>query len=126
MWASASGFLADRRTIGLNLGFGFGDASAATENTLILNGRVHKLAQVDFSYDAHNFMQPWRMVAPDGRLDLTFTPFVERIAKTNLLLIASTVHQLFGRYSGCVVADNGERIVVDGLIGFAEEHHARW
>lgn len=126
VWASASGFLADGRTIGLNLGFGFGDASAATENTLILNGRVHKLAQVDFSYDAQNFMQPWRMVAPDGRLDLTFTPFVERIAKTNLLLIASTVHQLFGRYSGCVVADNGERIVVDGLIGFAEEHHARW
>jgi hypothetical protein len=63
---------------------------------------------------------------PDGRLDLTFTPFVERVAATNLLLIASTVHQLFGRYSGHVVADDGERIAVDGLVGFAEEHHARW
>jgi len=126
VWASASGFLPDGRTIGLNLGFGFGDTSAATENTLILSGRVHKLAQVDFSYNAQNFMQPWRMIAPDGRLDLTFTPFVERVASTNLLLIASTVHQLFGRYSGHAVADDGERIIVDGLIGFAEEHHARW
>ncbi|HAJ38135.1 MAG TPA: DUF2804 domain-containing protein [Chloroflexi bacterium] len=126
VWASASGFLADGRTIGMNLGFGFGDASAATENTLILNGRIHKLTQVDFSYDAQNFMQPWRVAAPDGRLDLTFTPFVERVARTNLFLIASTVHQLFGRYSGYVKTDDGERIHVDGLIGFAEEHHARW
>jgi hypothetical protein len=126
VWASASGFLADGRTLGLNLGFGFGDTGAATENTVILNGRVHKLAQVDFSYNPRNFMQPWRMVAADGRLDLTFTPFVERVAATNLLLIASKVHQLFGRYSGHIVADDGERIAVDGLVGFAEEHHARW
>ena len=126
VWASASGFLADGRTLGLNLGFGFGDTAAATENTLILNGRVHKLAQVDFRYNAQNFVQPWRMVAPDGRLDLTFTSFVERVAATNLLLIASTVHQLFGRYAGYVVADDGERIAVDGIVGFAEEHHARW
>jgi hypothetical protein len=32
VWASASGFLADGRTIGLNMGYGFGDTSAATEN----------------------------------------------------------------------------------------------
>ena len=126
VWASASGFLADGRTLGLNLGFGFGDTSAATENTLILDGRIHKLAQVEFSYNAQDFKQPWRMVAPDGRLDLTFTPFVERVAATNLLLIASKVHQLFGRYTGHIVADDGERIAIDGLIGFAEEHHARW
>lgn len=126
VWASASGFLPDGRTLGLNLGFGFGDTTAATENTLILDGRVHKLAQVDFSYNAQNFMQPWRMVAPDGRLDMTFAPFVERVAATNLLLITSKVHQLFGRYSGHVVTDDGERIEVAGLVGFAEEHHARW
>ncbi|MFO7632329.1 MAG: DUF2804 domain-containing protein [Caldilinea sp.] len=126
VWASASGFLADGRTLGLNLGFGFGDTSAATENTVILNGRVHKLGQVDFSYDAQDFMRPWRMVASDSRLDLTFTPFVDRAAKTNLLIIASEVHQMFGRYHGQVVTDDNEIIPIDGLIGFAEEHHARW
>jgi len=131
VWASASGFLparagAPRRTIGLNLGFGFGDTSAATENTVILDGRVHKLAQVDFTYDNRDFKKPWRMVAPDGRLDLTFTPLVERVAKTNLAIIASEVHQMFGRYQGVVGLDDGETIAIDGLIGFAEEHHARW
>ena len=71
-------------------------------------------------------MRPWRMVSPDGRLDLEFTPFLERVAKTNLLIITSEVHQMFGCYRGTVKTDDGEIIGVDGLIGFAEEHHARW
>ena len=127
VWASASGFLPDGRTVGLNLGFGFGDTSRATENALILGGRVHKLAQVDFQYSSQTAgKQPWRMSSPDGRLDLEFTPFVERVAQTNLLLIASEVHQMFGRFRGTVTADDGEVIRIDGLIGWAEEHHARW
>jgi hypothetical protein len=126
VWASASGFLPDGRTVGLNLGFGFGDTSKATENALILDGRLHKLAQIDFQYSAQDFKQPWRMSSPDGRLDLEFTPFVERVAQTNLLLIASEVHQMFGRYTGTVTADDGEVLHLDGLIGWAEEHHARW
>ncbi len=126
VWASASGFLPDRRTVGLNLGFGFGDTSAATENTLILDGRVHKLGQVDFTYDPEDFKRPWRMTSLDGRLDLTFAPFLERVAATNLLVITSEVHQMFGRYRGTVRADDGEPIAIDGLVGFAEEHHAKW
>jgi hypothetical protein len=126
VWASASGFLPDGRTIGLNLGFGFGDTSAATENTLILDGCVHKLGQVGFTYDASDFKRPWRMVSPDGRLDLVFTPFLGRVAKTSLVVITSEVHQMFGRYSGTVTSDEGERIVIEGLIGFAEEHQAHW
>ncbi len=126
VWASASGFLPDGRTVGLNLGFGFGDTSAATENTLILAGRIHKLGQVDFTYDRNDFKRPWRMVSPDGRLDLTFEPFLERVAATNLLVITSEVHQMFGRYRGTAVADDGEQIAIEGLIGFAEEHRAKW
>jgi hypothetical protein len=126
VWASASGFLPDGRTVGLNLGFGFGDTSKATENALILNGRIHKLGQVDFQYSAQNFKQPWKMSSPDGRLDLEFTPFVERVAKANLVIITSEVHQMFGRYRGTIDADDGEVIKLDGLIGWAEEHHAHW
>jgi len=126
VWASASGFLPDGRTLGLNLGYGFGDTSAATENTVFLAGRVHKLGQVDFSYDSADYRRPWRMTAPDGRLDLVFTPFVERVARTNLLVIASQVHQMFGRYTGQVRTDDGQLLAIEGLIGFAEEHRARW
>ena len=126
VWASASGFLPDGRTVGLNMGYGFGDTSAATENALVLNGRIHKLAQVDFQYDSSNFKRPWKMTAPDGRLALEFVPFVERVAKTDLQVLSSEVHQMFGRYHGTVQADDSEVIRLDGLVGFAEEHHAKW
>lgn len=126
VWASASGFLPDGRRLGLNLGFGFGDTSAATENALLLDGRIHKLGQVDFTYDPTDFMKPWRITSPDGRLELEFVPLIERVAATNLLVISSEVHQMFGHYGGTVRTDDGEQIRLDGLIGFAEEHHARW
>ncbi|MBP7689122.1 MAG: DUF2804 domain-containing protein [Thermoflexales bacterium] len=126
VWASASGFLPDGRTVGLNLGFGFGDTTQATENALILNGRLHKFAQVDFNYSSQDFKRPWKMTSPDGRLDLEFTPFIERVAKTNLAIITSEVHQMFGRYQGTLITDDGEALHLDGLIGWAEEHQAHW
>jgi hypothetical protein len=125
-WASASGFLPDGRTVGLNLGCGFGDLSAATENCLILNGRLHKLEQVSFDYDRTDYRKPWRFSDTQGRLDLNFLPFVERVAQTNLKLIFSEVHQMFGQYSGRVVTDEDQVIQIENLVGFAEEHQARW
>jgi hypothetical protein len=126
VWASASAFLPDGRTLGLNLGFGFGDTSTATENAVILDGRIHKLDEVHFDYDSVDFMRPWHMKSPDGRLDLEFVPFYDRTAETNLVVITSEVHQMFGRYQGQVITDDGEVIRLDGIIGFAEEHHAHW
>jgi hypothetical protein len=125
-WASASGFLPDGRTVGLNLGQGFGDLSAAGENALVLDGRIHKLGVVRFDYDSSDYAKPWRFTDAQRRVDLCFTPFKERIARSNLLLIFSEVHQMFGHYSGTVIADDGEVIAIAGLKGFAEEHHARW
>ena len=125
-WASSSGFLEDGRTIGLNLGCGFGDLSKAGENAIILNNKIHKLEQVRFDYSSGNYMKPWRFSDNEKRVDLTFTPFKERVARTNLGIIFSEVHQLFGHYNGKVTADDGEVVEIKDLIGFAEEHHARW
>jgi len=125
-WASSSGFLLDGRTIGLNLGCGFGDLSRAGENALILGNRIHKYGLVNFDYTHGNFKKPWKFSEIENRLNLTFTPYKERIAKTKLGIIDSEVHQLFGRYNGNAVADDGEVIKIKDLIGFAEEHHARW
>jgi hypothetical protein len=125
-WASASGFLPDGRTVGLNLGCGFGDLSAATENCLVLDGKVHKLEQVRFDYDPQDTLKPWKFTDSEKRLELEFLPFKERLAQTNLGIIFSEVHQMFGRYSGRIVTETGEVILIKDLVGFAEEHHARW
>ena len=126
VWASASGFLPDERKIGLNLGFGFGDTNAATENAIILDGLIHKLGHVEFEYDNRNFKVPWKMTSADGRLDLEFAPFIERAAKTDIKLLSSEVHQMFGHYSGSAMLDDGEVIEIKDLVGWAEEHHAKW
>ena len=124
VWASASGFLSDGRRVGLNMGCGFGDTSAATENTLLIDGHIHKLEDIAFTYDNADFVRPWKMQS--DRVDLTFTPFLGRTAKTNLLVIRSEVHQMFGRYDGVVVDDEGDEVRIGGVVGWAEEHQARW
>lgn len=126
LWASSSGFLADGRRVGFNLGGGFGDTSAATENCLVLDGRVHKLGPVNIDYDPQDYRRPWRFLDEEGRLDLTLTPFIERVARTDLKIIFSEVHQMFGHYAGQAIANDGEEIHIEGLVGFAEEHQARW
>jgi hypothetical protein len=125
VWASANGFTADGRTLGLNLGF-FGDHTHATEDALILEGRVHKLPRVRVEFDPHDYLEPWRVTEPGGRVDLVFRPSVERVEGVNALLVRSKVHQIFGRWSGRALTDAGEELAIEALPGFAEEHRARW
>jgi len=126
VWASASGFLPSGSTVGLNMGKGFGDLSHATENCFFVDGKMTKLEWVKIEYDSTDFMKPWTFVSKDGRLDLVFEPFFDRVASTNMLIITSGVHQLFGKYSGTLVTDSGEKIQVQDVIGWAEEHEAKW
>ena len=126
IWASFSQFLADGRTIGLNAGDGIGNSPEVNDNAIILDGKVHKLGKIDFKYDKKDFKKPWLMTSTDGRLKLEFKPFFERVARTDVGVLASEVHQMFGRYSGMMVADDGEKIEVNDMIGWAEEHQARW
>ncbi len=46
-------------------------------------------------------------------MELTFTPFKDRTAQTNLGIIFSEVHQMFGRYAGRVTLDHGAITKID-------------
>ena len=116
---------------GMNLGYGFGDTSAASENMLFYNGKAHKLEDVDFGIpQAHDgrdaFMSPWHITSNNGRLDLVFTPLLDRASRTNALLIESDQHQVFGMFSGKAVLDDGTEVAIENLIGFAEKVKNRW
>lgn len=126
-WAAASG-RTDGRTIGLNLGAGWTDGTGSTENGLCIDGRLSKISEdLEFAYHPGDFMKPWTIrTTRSDQVDLRFVPFFERVAKSNLLLIRSEVHQCIGRFEGTVKTTAGEPIPVRDLIGWAEEHHARW
>ena len=115
-------------TVGVNLGGGWTDGSGTTENSLLINGRLEKIGEdVIFEYDPHNFMTPWHIKTAFSRqVDLTFTPFYERVAKTDAVILRYEVHQMIGKFSGTIVSAHGLQFAVSEVIGWAEEHHARW
>ena len=129
-WGSASG-LVEGIPFGFNIGCGFGDTSAATENMLFYDGIAHKLERVDFGIpkDAagkDDLMAPWHVTDNLGRLDLTFTPILDRAAYTGALVLESDQHQVFGRFDGVAVLDDGTALAIRGLRGFAEKVKNRW
>ncbi len=119
-WSSASGHI-DGQAFGFNLGYGFSDRSPASENVLILDGKIHKLDQVSFSFDPDDYLKPWRFTSNDQRLTLHFQPLLDRHSKLDVKLMKSIQHQVFGHFSGEVVLDCGKTLIIDQLLGFAED-----
>lgn len=125
-WGSASG-LVDGKPFGFNIGYGFGDTRAASENMVFVDGVAHKLDQVTFhippgTYDG----APWRFSSNDGRLEMTFEPILDRADNTDLKIIRNIGHQVFGRFSGTAVLDDGRKLAFKDLLGFAEEIENAW
>lgn len=125
-WAAFSGHSGED-TVGLNMGAKWTDNTGMNENGILLNGRLHKIFDdIVFEYDDRNFMRPWRMKTESSdAVHLEFTPFYDKVGDTNLLVIRSSVHQLFGHYSGTLRVD-GRSIPIHNILGWAEEHRARW
>ncbi|MFA6242349.1 MAG: DUF2804 domain-containing protein [Candidatus Hydrogenedentales bacterium] len=125
-WAGFSG-RSGNDTFGVNMGAKWTDNTGMNENGIIVNGRLHKiLDEIVFEYDDGDFMQPWRMKSRSSdTVRLEFNPFYDRADDSNFLIVRSSVHQVFGRYWGTLRAD-GRAIAVNGVVGWAEEHRARW
>ncbi|MFD5865348.1 DUF2804 domain-containing protein [Agromyces sp. NPDC127015] len=122
-WGAASGEV-DGRTIGLQLGGKWTDGTGSAENAVVVDGRLHKISEeLDWDYDIHDWLAPWHIRGEHA--DLWFEPFWDRVSATELVVFGSHGHQCFGHYSGWVDA-GGERIAVDGLLGWAEDVRNRW
>lgn len=128
-WGSCSG-LVEGVPFGFNLGYGFGDTRAASENMLFYDGRAHKLAGIDFGIPQSGgrdaFMRPWHITSTDGRLTLTFEPVIDRASRTSVGVIYSDQHQVFGRFTGEAVLDDGSVLYLDRIMGFAEKVSNKW
>jgi hypothetical protein len=128
-WGSASGAL-NGVPFGWNIGYGFGDTSAATENMLFYGGRAHKLGRVTFNIPqkdgAFAYMSPWTFTSDDGRFEMAFTPVLDRASRTDLFIIMSDQHQVFGRFTGTAVLDDGTTLAVTDFFGFAEHVENKW
>ena len=114
-----------------NIGYGFGDTTAASENMFFLDGVCHKLDRVDFGIPrkadgSFDFMKPWHMTSNDGRWEMDFSPDLDRTALINLGAIVSDQHQVFGTISGTVILDDGTPFKIADMIASAEVIHNKY
>ena len=125
-WGSASAIVGGRR-FGFNIGWGFGDLSKATENMFFIDGRATKLGELRVeNEEAEDRMRPWRITDPEGRFDLTMRPRFDNFTETNIAVVHTYCHQIFARFDGFVVAEDGERIEINNLTAFVEHAVNRW
>lgn len=129
-WGSASGRIGGV-PFGWNIGYGFGDTSAASENMLFFDHKAHKLSQVTFHIPkkadgSEDYLRPWTFTSDDGRFEMDFVPVIDRAACTDVKLICSDQHQVFGRFTGKAVLDDATVIEVKDFLGFAEKVFNKW
>jgi hypothetical protein len=117
-------------SIGFNLGYGFGDTSKASENMFFYDKEAYKLEDVAFNIPKNekgklSFLDPWKFNSKNGDIDLTFNPLIDRYSNTNVLIIQSKQHQVFGYFSGTIKVEDKE-FKFEKVLGFAEMVMNRW
>ena len=102
-WGSGNATV-NGKPFGFNIGYGFGDTSAASENMLFYAGKAHKLSQVTFNIPMkdgkEDYLKPWTFTSDDGRFEMDFVPVINRASCTDVGLIRSDQNQVFGRFTG--------------------------
>ena len=130
-WGSLQTSLDDGTPFGFNIGYGFGNNTEATENMLFYNGKSHKLDEITFNIPkkadgSDDFMSPWTFTSNDGRFFMDFTPIIDRYEPVDIKIFCMIPHQVFGKFSGKAVLDDGTVIEIKDKLGFAEKVHNKW
>ena len=57
---------------------------------------------------------------------MEFMPMIDRASDTNALIIERDQRQVFGRFTGRMVLDDGSVVELKDFLGFAEKVKNRW
>ena len=116
----------DGHAFGFNIGYGFGNTKAASENVIFYDGVAHKIDDVTFVIPEDDYCKPWKFTSSDGRFEMDFMPLLDRSACLDYKLIVSDQHQVFGRMSGTTVLDDGTKVEIKDVLCFSEKVHNRY
>lgn len=110
-----------------NFGAGWTDNTGLSENALWFGGELlHINRPVTIAGNPHNPSAPWQLDSEDDRLSLTFTPRQQHIARPKLGPFYAETRQWFGQFDGVLRGPKGERVPVDGALGWLGNTQARW
>lgn len=126
LWASGCG-LVDSAPVSFNIGYGFGDLSTHTENIVFYDGKAHKIDEITFHHEGDRDPdKPWKFTSNDGRFNMVLKPLLPHREKINFGVIYSNSSLLHGLYSGEIILDNGEKIIIKDMLGHAEDIYWKW
>ena len=118
---------------GFNLGYGsfIYEDKKTSENIVFFNNKSYKLGKVEFILEKlkngkYNYMAPWIIKDDENRVNLTFTPLLNRHDDTDFLLLASKQNQVFGYFNGSIKGDEKTTINFKNALGFMEHVINKW
>jgi hypothetical protein len=129
-WSAIQGIVNSKK-LTLNLGYGFGNLSQATENVIIYDDIPYKLGNVTFNIPkdkdgTQHYLDPWTITDEDHNISLVFTPSIDREDTISLGLLKSNQHQVFGTFSGDLHLNNNTVLEIKDIKGFAEVVENKW
>ena len=125
-WGGGAGRVGEH-IVGLQFGGKWTKGSGFTENGIIVDGRLSKIGrELEWSYSWERPMDPWRVVDPGGQLEIEMHPRYDKHSQADAGEFGSETHQVFGLWTGRLVTDEGLKLELRGLQGFAEEARQRW
>lgn len=119
-WGSGNAWI-NGKSFGFNIGYGFGDTSAASENMIFYDGKCHKLDRLYFDFKQEDIMAPWKIVSSDGRFDMDFTPVYDNRTDLNIGVLRQDAHQIFGKLNGDAILDDGTKLEIRDVMVFNEQ-----
>ena len=116
------GTTVDGKHFGFNIGWGFGNTEAATENMFFYDNKAYKLGDVTETRVGDNYHYQ-----DDEKRFVFDVEFIhDNHTKTKMLWVNNECHQVFGRWSGYVVLDDGTRVDVPPFVAFCEHAVNHW
>jgi hypothetical protein len=101
------------------------DQERFNENCVWIDGRIHLLPPVKFTFDSQDLMKPWKIADSGGTVALIFTPQVIRRVDINAVVMANRYRAPFGLFSGSLEIPTGESIDIKDHFGMCEDMYMR-
>ncbi|MCQ2484315.1 MAG: DUF2804 domain-containing protein [Clostridia bacterium] len=134
-WGNGSTTLDDGRIFGFEIGWGFGDTTAASESTAFLDGKAYKLGYLKLENEK-DIVKPldrcwddngvvWKITSDDGSFEMTMKPEYDNYTMMRFLFVGNLCHQVFGKWSGTVKCGD-EIIEIKDMTAFLERSDNLW
>lgn len=125
-WATGGGYDANQKLIGFNLTANqVKNPEQYNENCVWIDGKIHLLPAVCFTFDSGDLYQTWKIRDEYGMVDLSFRAQAIRTVDINALILVSRYRAPFGFFDGTIRTEAGQELIIKDYFGMCEDFYLR-